>query len=81
MALVKNISHSPSDKRGLGLTFLGMMNKDDTPSPLSVGDFISRTEFDNALFLMRAEIEALRIRVNTPWYKRLFNRIKRMFKG
>jgi hypothetical protein len=81
MATLRNISHSPSDKRGLGLTFLGMMNKDDTSYPIASYDFINRVEFENAIQLMRAELQVLRVIVNTPWYKKAWAAIVRLFKG
>jgi hypothetical protein len=75
MAGITNISHSPADKRGMGLTFLGMMNKDNTVSPLDLRDYVTWQELQTVLEKIRTDIEELQ----RPWYSHIWLAIKRLF--
>lgn len=69
-----NIRHSPADKRGLGLTFLGMMAREE-----SANNSISKNEYDETISGLIQRIEALEKQLSstkTSWYRRLWEWIK-----
>jgi len=79
MAGITNITNTPSDKRGLGLTFLGMMKHDIETFNDQYDEQIEALykECTN----LRKEIVALRIYVMTPWYKKAWAAIVKIFRG
>ena len=78
MAGITNISHSPADKRGMGLTFLGMMKHDDAPVQYNDGEI---RQMWVEIYSLKTEVEYLRKQVMTPWYKKAWAAIVRLFKG
>jgi hypothetical protein len=79
MAGITNISHSPADKRGTGLTFLGMQQKEVAGSGKDYSDDIDFLY--ERMHELRAEVKQLREYVMTPWYKKLWKAVKRIFRN
>jgi hypothetical protein len=71
MAGLKNISHSPADRRGLGLTFLGMMQEGNN-QPAS--NNLAIAEIYAEIRELRDELAELRSYVRLSWYKKLWRK-------
>lgn len=81
---IAQFKHSPPDKRGLGLTFLGMMAPQN--EAVSSTEYVTQEEFAIAVRVLRKEINALNDIVmvmmyeatnKIPWYSKLWVCIKR----
>lgn len=70
---ISQFKHSPSDKRGLGLTFLGMQDASVSNNVATYKGYVTREEFDSVIGELRAEIK----RMKEPWYKRLWMWIRK----
>jgi hypothetical protein len=84
MALPQQFQPRPPERRGLGLTFLGMMND----QPVATGNFVGREQYEIAYAKLHRRVSMLErallshvLHKHRPWYKRLWVRIRGLFKG